>query len=45
MKIRIDNVTVATYFDTRNSKKSEGVVRVRVQHIGGLYMVSTFEKT
>ncbi len=44
MKIRIDNVTVATYLDTRNSKKSEGVVRVRVQHTGGLYMVSTFEK-
>lgn len=44
MKIRIDNVTVATYLDTRNSKKSEGVVRIRVQHTGGLYMVSTFEK-
>lgn len=44
MKIRIDNVTVATYLDTRNSRKSEGVVRIRVQHTGGLYMVSTFEK-
>lgn len=45
MKTRIENVTVATYLDSRsNTKTNTHVVRIRVQYVSGTYMVSTYEK-
>ena len=45
MRTRIEDVTVATYLDGRNSKNTQcHIVRIRVQYINGLYMVSTRER-